>query len=214
MSSTGATGAQKAKGEKGSKSGPRKVTFCEKVERVMKGKGKMKRSSPELGITIAVFSQRPINFGSRSSRNCTLQKSLAVKSSDHSWLLRRYFRFSGVVFATRYRRITKQFLTGAHRENREPKTLFPLFPPVQKTLFVGFQRVTTDLLRLPRATPCRAFAPMNVGNKTGCKHRRNGQPNRPRPRFPSDSGKRMKCRPHRHGGWRSGFGIRKTFCLL
>jgi len=44
---------------------------------------------------------RSVNCGRRSSQNSTLQNSLAVKSSDHSWLLRRYFRFSGGVFAKR-----------------------------------------------------------------------------------------------------------------
>jgi hypothetical protein len=45
----------------------------------------MKGSRPELGITIVVISQRPINFGRRSSQNSALQNSFAVKSSDHSW---------------------------------------------------------------------------------------------------------------------------------
>ena len=34
-------------------------------------------------------------------QNSTLQNSLAVKSSDHSWLLRRNFRFSCGMFAKR-----------------------------------------------------------------------------------------------------------------
>jgi hypothetical protein len=43
---------------------------------------------PDLAIRDASdkLSEGPINFGSRSSQNSTLQKSLAVKSSDHSWL--------------------------------------------------------------------------------------------------------------------------------
>jgi hypothetical protein len=32
------------------------------------------------------LSEEPINFGSRSIQNSTLHNSLAVKSSDHSWL--------------------------------------------------------------------------------------------------------------------------------
>jgi hypothetical protein len=36
-------------------------------------------------------------------------KTKVVKSSDHSWLLRRYFRFSGGGLAKRYRRMMKQF---------------------------------------------------------------------------------------------------------
>ncbi len=57
------------------------------------------------------LSKEPINFGRRSTQNSTLQNSLAVKSSDHSWLLRRYFRFSGGVFAKRYRRMTRRSFT-------------------------------------------------------------------------------------------------------
>jgi len=45
----------------------------------------LKGSSPEIGIAIAVLSQSPINFARRSSQNSTLQNSLGVKSSDHSW---------------------------------------------------------------------------------------------------------------------------------
>jgi len=47
-------------------------------------------SGQKFGISIAVISQRPINLGRRSNQNSTSQNSLAVKSSDHSWLLRRY----------------------------------------------------------------------------------------------------------------------------
>jgi len=61
------------------------------------------------GIAIPVLSRRPINFGRRSIQNSTLQNSLAVKSREHRWLLRKYFRFFGGVFAKRYRRMKKQF---------------------------------------------------------------------------------------------------------
>jgi hypothetical protein len=46
-----------------------------------------------------------ISFARGSNQNSTLQNSFAVKSSDHSWLLRSYFRFAGGVFAKRYRRM-------------------------------------------------------------------------------------------------------------
>jgi hypothetical protein len=47
--------------------------------------------------------------GGQASQNSTLQNSLTVKFCDHSGLLRGNFRFSGVVFAQLYRRMTKQF---------------------------------------------------------------------------------------------------------
>jgi len=66
-----------------------------------------KGASREFGITIAAPSKTPINFSAHSSRNSTLQNSLAVKSADHTWLLLRYFRCSGGVFAQWYRLVNR-----------------------------------------------------------------------------------------------------------
>jgi hypothetical protein len=47
-----------------------------------------------------------------------LQNNLAVKSSDQGWLLRRYFRFSGGVFATPYRHMTRCTVTNLIRDHQ------------------------------------------------------------------------------------------------
>ena len=85
----------------------------------------VKASVPEFGITIALVAEElspsPSNLGRRSSQNSTLQNNFAVKSSDHSWLLRRNVRFSGGVFAKRYRRKRSWNFDRMNRMNRMQK---------------------------------------------------------------------------------------------
>jgi hypothetical protein len=97
----------------------------------------MRGSSPEFGIATAALSQTPINFGRRSTQNSTLQNSLAVKSSDHSWLLRRYFRFSGGVFVTRYLRMTRRLVRRSHAKAEVSPLLWRSLPGLPASQAAG-----------------------------------------------------------------------------
>ena len=50
---------------------------------------------PELEIAIAALSTKPDQFRKTFNPELDVANSLAVKSSDHNWLLRRNLRFSG-----------------------------------------------------------------------------------------------------------------------
>ena len=66
---------------------------------------------PRIGNCNCGTSTKPDQFRKTFNPELDVANSLAVKSSDHNWLLRRNLRFSGGVFANQYRRMSSRSFT-------------------------------------------------------------------------------------------------------